>query len=80
MMLVAALAGTETSEAIPILEKIRHLDIDGRVKRNAMVMADALATVGGTSESVKNLKAALEKLEEEQKKLRGALEERKLPI
>lgn len=75
MALVAALGATESAEAVAILQKIQQIEIDGRVKRNAMMIADALTMSGAVPESVQNLKAALDKLAEEQKKLRGMVEE-----
>jgi aminopeptidase N len=77
MMLVAALGSTESREAIPILEKIHAIEIDGRVKRSARVIADALQAAGAVPESVQNLKAALDKQAEEQRKLRAVIEELK---
>jgi aminopeptidase N len=78
--LVGALAACEATDAIPILERIRALDPDGRVRRAAQTSASALATAGAVPESVSALKAALEKLEEEHRKLRAQVEEKKAGI
>lgn len=73
--LVLALAGTESMEAVPILEEIREKDADGRVRRSAVVAIHSLRESGSTPESVNQLKSALEKMEEEHRKLKFALEE-----
>jgi aminopeptidase N len=75
MALVVSLAATESPHAIEILSKIRSLEIDPRVRRNALAAMDALQTSGGASESVMRLKSALEKVEEDQKRLRSLFEE-----
>lgn len=75
MMLVHALEGTESPDAIPILQKIRDRDLDGRIKRTATLAMDHLQTAGTTPESVGALKSSLEKLEEEHRKLKAMLEE-----
>lgn len=74
--LVPALRSTTLPGAIPILEKIRTLDSDGRVKREAMLAADALRASGSVPETVGALREALTKLELEHRKLRSALEEK----
>lgn len=75
--LIAALQGSEDVDSIPILQKIRLLDSDGRVRRDAYVAIDALMTSRTMPESVQVLKMALEKLEEEHRKLKASLEELK---
>lgn len=77
MMLVHALHGTESSEAIGILQKIDQIEIDGRVRRNARTAVDDLRSAGETPESVENLKTALAKLEDEHRKLKAVIEEMK---
>jgi aminopeptidase N len=76
MQMVAALEESGCPEAISILSKVRQLDTDGRVKRGAQVAIDHLLTAGTLPESVEQLKRALEKLEEDQRKLRSRFEER----
>jgi hypothetical protein len=77
MALVGALQASEAQEAIPILAKIKALDSDGRVKRNATVAMDALATSGSAPESVSALKSSLDLLREDFNKLKSAVEEMK---
>jgi aminopeptidase N len=77
MVLVGALGATESRHAIGILGKIHEIEIDGRVKRHAQVISDALTTAGTTPESVRTLKEALDKIGEEQKKIRSMLEEQR---
>jgi aminopeptidase N len=79
MALIVALSATESSHAIGILEKIHTLDVDPRVRRNALAAIDALQTAGNTPESVSRLKSAIEKLEEEQRKMRSLFEENRKP-
>ncbi len=76
MMLLMALGDAESARAIPILGKIEASDLDGRIKRGAMTLASHLETAGGMPESVSGLKASLEKLQQEQLRLRTALEDR----
>jgi len=73
--LVHALEATEAPHAIEVLEKLRRIELDGRIRRNAQTAIDTLRTAGTAPESVVQLKAALEKLEEEYRKLRGSMEE-----
>lgn len=75
VILVSALALCETPDVLPILSKIQQNEVDGRVKRSAWTVSDAIATRGPVPESVQNLKAALDKIAEEQKKLRSWFEE-----
>jgi aminopeptidase N len=75
MKLVQALSESQASDAIPVLQKIRRLDLDGRVKRDALMVVDVLQTAGSTPEVVTNLKTALEKMEEEHRKLKSMFEE-----
>jgi HEAT repeat protein len=77
MALVAALGASESPDAIPTLEKIRARDLDGRVKRDALAARDALHAAGSTPESVSALRRLVERLEEEQRKLRAQVEEMK---
>jgi hypothetical protein len=76
MRLVQALGECEAPEAASILEKIHRLDLDGRVRRDALTMRDAVLSAGSAPESVAQLKEQLAKLEEEQRKLRSQFEER----
>jgi hypothetical protein len=69
------LGESESPSAIALLSRIRDLDSDGRIRRNALSLIDALQTAGTTPESVSNLKSAYEKLEEEHRKLRAVVEE-----
>jgi aminopeptidase N len=71
--LVTALEESENPDGLPILEWLRAHEIDGRVRRHALVAIDAVRAAGSTPESVSNLKAALEKLEEEHRKLKAGL-------
>jgi HEAT repeat protein len=77
--LVVGLAATESPHAIEILNKVHALEIDPRVRRNALAAIDALQTGGSATESVMKLKSALEKVEEDQKKLRSLFEEARKP-
>ena len=77
MALVHALQDSQASEAIGILSKIRVLDSDGRVRRTAMGAIDSLTTAGSTPESVNTLKASLELLQEEVRKLKNSMDEMK---
>jgi aminopeptidase N len=76
MGLVRALRASETPQAAGILEKLRRLELDGRVRRKAAVAADDLYLMGGTPETVVQLKTSLEKLEEDYRKLRSLFEEK----
>ncbi|MEK6704785.1 MAG: M1 family aminopeptidase [Bdellovibrionota bacterium] len=78
MALVGALEKSEMSEAISLLSRIKMLDVDGRVRKNANFGIGVLETARTMPESVSNLKAALEKLEEEQRKLRSMLEDQRV--
>ncbi len=73
--LVAALGEAGLADGIAILERIRRLDGDGRVKRQAMAMADALATAGASGATFGELREQIRKLEDEGRKLRSQLEE-----
>lgn len=75
MGLVHALEGTDSPDALPILGKIRTLEVDGRIRRSATLAMDHLQTAGTTPESVGALKTSLERLEEEHRKLKTMLEE-----
>jgi aminopeptidase N len=75
MRLIMAIGRSGRPEAASILEKIRTLDLDGRVKRDAMGLAEKLQAGHTTDEAIAGLRASLAKLEEEQKKLRSQLEE-----
>jgi len=77
MALIVGLSSTESQAAIAILDKIHSSDVDGRVRRNAVAAMDALQLSGSTPDSVMQLKGALEKLEEDQKRLRSLFEEQK---
>ncbi len=75
MRLILALGASESPVAIPILDKIHRLDSDGRVKRDSKALMNALMVSGTPPESVVNLKVALEKLEEEHRKLKSWVDE-----
>lgn len=77
MALVAALRSTEAPEAAGILEKVVQIEVDGRVKRGARVAIDELRAAGSMADSVASLKTALERLEEEHRKLKDQLAELK---
>ncbi len=74
MALVPALGGSAMPEALGLLSRIRAVDTDGRVKRHALEASQILSEAGSTPEVVGALKGALEKLEEEHRKLRTELE------
>jgi hypothetical protein len=80
LALIRALSRSEAPEAVAALEKIRALDTDGRVRREATVSRDALLTSGTLPESVSQLREALGKLEEDYRKLRSQVEEAKPPV
>jgi hypothetical protein len=69
-----ALHAAEHSSGASILEKIQLVEIDGRVRRDALVTLDSLRSASTMPESVGVLRTALSKLEEEQRKLKGELE------
>jgi aminopeptidase N len=75
MQMVATLEDAAFPEGIPILEKCQQMDADGRVKRGAASAIDTLRTSGGVPESVTTLKEALEKLEQDYRKLKSQFEE-----
>jgi aminopeptidase N len=75
LRLIGAVGEAGLVDGVPILEKIRKLDFDGRVKRSAMGMADALLASGAGGEAVAQLREQLQKLEEETRKLRAMVEE-----
>jgi aminopeptidase N len=77
MALVSALKIAGGAEASGLLWKIKSYDIDGRVRRGALSAMDAVASEGTQPEVVGQLRASLEKLEEEHRKLRSAFEEAK---
>ncbi len=74
--LVPALEDSECEEAIPILSRIAQKENDGRITRAVQRAINHLMTSGTLPESVLNLKTALEKLEEEHRKLRSLFEEK----
>jgi aminopeptidase N len=75
MVLIHALENGEAPQGIALLARIRSLDSDGRVKRSASISIGRLQAAGTTPETVAELKTALDKLQEEQKKLLGWVEE-----
>lgn len=77
MALVSAIREAEAPEGIALLEKIQRLELDGRVRRKSRVMIDDLRTAGTVPESVESLKAAIEKLEEDYRKLKSQIEDKK---
>jgi aminopeptidase N len=74
MGLVAALGASAAPEAIPLLSRIRMLDSDGRVRRDALVASQAISEAGSVPEVVHALKSSLEKLQEEHRKLKDEFE------
>jgi hypothetical protein len=80
MAVVGAAAGFEHPDAIGVLEKIRALDLDGRVKREALAVANALSTAGPAGETASHLKESISKLEEEYRKLRSLVEETRAKV
>jgi aminopeptidase N len=77
MQLTATLEESGCHEAIPVLQKVRQLDLDGRVRRAAQVGVDHLLSSGTVPESIDQLKGALGKLEVEYRDLRSKFEEEK---
>lgn len=76
VQLILAFAEAGIPEVIPLLAKIKQLDLDGRVTRAAHATLDRMALSGGVPESVAHLKGVLEKLEEDYRKLRSRVEEK----
>jgi hypothetical protein len=74
MGLVAALGSSSAPEAIPLLSRIRMLDTDGRVRRDALVASQAISEAGSVPEVVHALKSSLEKLQDEHRKLKDEFE------
>jgi aminopeptidase N len=74
MALVAALASTGMPEAIGLLSRVRAIDTDGRVRRHALEASQILSEAGSVPEVVGTLRQALEKLEEEHRRLRADFE------
>jgi len=74
MALVAALGASGMPEAIGLLSRVRSIDTDGRVRRHALEASQILSESGSLPEVVGTLKQALEKLEEEHRKLRAEWE------
>lgn len=77
LSLIQGLRVGELVEGLGVLEKIREWDLDGRVRRHALAAMDHLRSAGSQPEAVASLKAALEKLEEEYRKVKSTLEEMK---
>lgn len=75
LRLAAAIGDSALPEGAAILERIQSLDLDGRVKRFAGSVKDALLSAGGIPESVVHLKEQITRLEEEHRKLRSVVEE-----
>jgi len=78
MALISAISEAESPEGIGLLEKIRRLELDGRVRRRTMTCVDDLRSSATMPESIEKLKAALEKLEDDYRRLRSLFEEQKL--
>lgn len=78
MALISAIREAESPDGIGLLEKIRRLELDGRARRKAMTYAADLQSAGTMPESIETLRAALEKLEDDYRKLRSLFEEQKL--
>jgi aminopeptidase N len=77
MALVHALESAESAEGIPLLARMRATDPDGRVKRAATNAIERIQVAGSAPESLFELKATVEKMEEEQRRLRSMIEELK---
>jgi hypothetical protein len=75
MALVGALSQIGHPDGIGVLEKLRGLELDGRVRRESMNAVRAISTGSSTPESLENFKESLSKLEEEHRKLRAIVEE-----
>jgi HEAT repeat protein len=75
MALVQAIHAAEHPSGAPLLEKIQQVELDGRVRRDALLAVDSLRSAGSMPESVGALKTALARLEEDHRKLRSQLEE-----
>ena len=78
--LVHALRHSELSETIPLLQRIGLLELDGRVRRGALSALDEIVLGQTKPETVTQLKASLDMLEEEYRKLRSLVEESKAGI
>jgi hypothetical protein len=75
MVLIHALENGEAPQGLALLARMRSMDSDGRVKRSASIAIGRLQAAGTTPETVAELKTALDKLQEDQKKLLGWVEE-----
>lgn len=76
--LVDALLRTERREAAGLLDQIAEWEIDGRIKRAAIVGADAMRVSGDLSETVSHLRADLEKLQLEHRKLQAQVQDQQV--
>ncbi len=74
MRLVATLEISDSIEAIDVLAKVRSLDGDGRVKREAWIAMSDLELAGGTPQGMSKLQESMQALQEETMKLKNALE------
>ncbi len=77
MSLIAACSRSGATETIPILRKIQQSDWDHRVKRDAFLAAEDLGVTSGLPESFHELKTEVDRLKQDQEKLRSALDEHK---
>lgn len=75
MRLVTALGQSELLQALPILESIHTLEVDGRIKSDSQRVISALVGGGTMPESLSSLKVLIEKMQEDQRKLRNKVEE-----
>ncbi len=75
MSLLRAIQGAGLVETIPALERIRATDGDGRVKRGSLVLQQDLQSSGSAPEGLAGLKAMVEKLQDENQKIKAQLEE-----
>jgi hypothetical protein len=76
--LVDALLRTERREASSRLDQIAEWEIDGRIKRAAVVGAEALRGAGDLSETVAQLRTDLEKLQLEHRKLQAQVQDQQV--
>ncbi len=75
--LLLGIEDADSAQAIPIVEKIKRLSVDGRVKRMATSTKESLLTSGSGGEGISKLQLELEKLQEELKKQRALIEGKK---
>jgi aminopeptidase N len=76
--LVDALIRTERREAVALLDQIAEWEIDGRIKRAAVVGAETLRVSGDLSETLAQLRVDLEKLQLEHRKLQAQVQDQQV--